>query len=67
MKLIINGDVVELSNEVRTIQDLLTHFNLQDKGAIVELNREILEKSEHAEAYLSDGDKIEIVHFVGGG
>ncbi|AIE58711.1 sulfur carrier protein ThiS [Bacillus methanolicus] len=67
MKLIINGDVVELSNEVRTIQDLLTHFNLQDKGAIVELNREILEKSEHAKAYLSDGDKIEIVHFVGGG
>ncbi|MDE3840675.1 thiamine biosynthesis protein ThiS [Bacillus methanolicus] len=67
MKLIINGDVVELSNEVRTIQDLLAHFNLQDKGAIVELNREILEKSAHAEAYLSDGDKIEIVHFVGGG
>ncbi|EIJ79934.1 sulfur carrier protein ThiS [Bacillus methanolicus PB1] len=67
MKIIINGDVVELSNEVRTIQDLLTHFNLQDKGAIVELNRVILEKSAHAEANLSDGDKIEIVHFVGGG
>jgi sulfur carrier protein len=67
MKLIINGEVVELSEEVRTIQDLLTHFKLQDKGAIVELNREILEKSAHAEANLTDGDQVEIVHFVGGG
>jgi sulfur carrier protein len=67
MKLMINGEVVELSDKVRTIQDLLTYFKLQDKGAIVELNREILEKSSHAEACLSDGDQVEIVHFVGGG
>ncbi|MGC4378870.1 sulfur carrier protein ThiS [Fictibacillus sp. Mic-4] len=67
MKLMINGDQVEVPDNVQSVHDLLAHFQLVDKGAIVELNREILEKSSHAETRLADGDKVEIVHFVGGG
>ncbi|MBM7659981.1 sulfur carrier protein [Bacillus mesophilus] len=67
MKLRINGDDIEISADVRNVADLLKHFQLQEKVVIVEHNREILEKSTHQLVSLTDGDQIEIVHFVGGG
>ncbi|MCA1030835.1 sulfur carrier protein ThiS [Bacillus timonensis] len=67
MELMINGDYVEVPSHVKTIADLLTHFSLDQKVVIVEHNRDILEKGNHQETVLSDRDKIEIVHFVGGG
>ncbi|WP_421385057.1 sulfur carrier protein ThiS [Bacillus salacetis] len=67
MKLIINSDEVQVDETVATVEDLLSHFQLDQKVAIVELNKEILEKSKHAEARLANGDVVEIVHFVGGG
>jgi sulfur carrier protein len=67
MKLAINGDKVTVPEHVVTVTDLLAHFGLQDKIVIVEWNERILEKSAHAESRLTDGDRIEIVHFVGGG
>ena len=67
MELLINGDKLKLPNEIRTVSDLLEHFKLNQKVVIVEVNGSILEKGDHQESRLSDGDKIEIVHFVGGG
>jgi sulfur carrier protein len=67
MKLIINSDEVQVEDTVLTVEDLLSHFKLDQKVAIVELNRVILEKSKHAEINLANGDVVEIVHFVGGG
>ncbi|AJS59288.1 sulfur carrier protein ThiS [Paenibacillus sp. IHBB 10380] len=68
MKLQINGEQVEVPDtQVTTITDLLTHFGLDNKVVIVECNQQILEKSSHSETLLSDGDRVEIVHFVGGG
>jgi sulfur carrier protein len=67
MNLRINGETVQVPDEVSTVADLLRHFRLEGKVVIVELNGNILEKSAHAENRLSDGDRIEIVHFVGGG
>lgn len=52
---------------VNSVSLLLEHFNLEQKVVIVELNQHILDKSMHAETMLTDGDRIEIVHFVGGG
>jgi len=65
--LLINGDRVEVPGMVATVSELLKHFGMEQKVVIVELNERILEKAEHQETRLSDGDKIEIVHFVGGG
>lgn len=67
MKLVINGDKIEVPNTVETISNLLQHFELEKKVVIVEWNNTILEKGSHQETILSDGDKVELVHFVGGG
>lgn len=67
MKLIINGENVEVPQTTRTIEQLLEHFELMQKVVIVEKNGEILTREEHPHAEISEGDRIEIVHFVGGG
>jgi sulfur carrier protein len=67
MKLIINGESVHVPEQVKTVSDLLAHFQLQNKLAVVEVNLTIIEKSQYDTITLCDGDKIEIVHFVGGG
>lgn len=67
MKVVINGDAMELPDTVNRVSLLLEHFNLEQKVVIVELNQHILDKSTHAETILTDGDRIEIIHFVGGG
>ena len=66
-KLTINGDPMELPSEVTTIQQLLAHFQLDQKVVIVEKNKEILQKDSHESEQVNDGDQIELVHFVGGG
>ncbi len=67
LELVINGDRLEIPNKVETIYNLLQHFELEQKVVIVEWNDMILEKELHQETQLCDGDKIELVHFVGGG
>lgn len=67
MTVIINGERIEIPSTVKTVSGLLKHFSLDQKVVIVEQNEMILEKTKHQETRLSDGDKIELVHFVGGG
>ncbi len=63
----LNGDTVELSDEVNTVSDLLSFYQLQDRIVVVEVNMDITEKGNYQSTILCDGDKIEIIHFVGGG
>lgn len=67
MKLQINGELLEVPAHIRVASDLIHHFGLESKVFIMELNHNILDKSCYFETAISDGDKIEIVHFVGGG
>ena len=67
MNFIINGDNVDVPQFIQTVGALLEHFNIDGKVVIVELNGEILDKESREERLLSDGDKIELVQFVGGG
>jgi sulfur carrier protein len=67
MKLMMNGQFVEVPDHLGTVADLLEHFGLGAKMLIVELNHTILDKQQHAETSLSEGATVEIVHFVGGG
>ena len=50
-----------------TLLDLLAHLGLDPRTVVVELNREIVRRPRLAETSLSEGDSIELVHFVGGG
>ena len=51
----------------RTVAGLLEDLELDGRLVVVELNRQIIRRTEIAEVALRDGDRIEIVHFVGGG
>ncbi|MDR7000119.1 sulfur carrier protein ThiS [Neobacillus niacini] len=67
MKLLLNGERVVLPDDIVTVSDVLKHYEVHNKVVVVELNGKILTKVEHQSTRLSDKDKIEIVHFVGGG
>jgi thiamine biosynthesis protein ThiS len=50
-----------------TVGALLEDLELQPGMVVVELNREILERDSYGGVDVSEGDTIELVHFVGGG
>lgn len=66
MKLIINGEEREVQ-AVSTLSELFVQLGLKPDRVAVELNRELVPRDRWALAQLSSGDKLEIVHFVGGG
>ncbi|MED4582371.1 sulfur carrier protein ThiS [Brevibacillus choshinensis] len=67
MVVVLNGKKVELAEEIQTIRTLLALYQLQEKIVVVEQNGDIIDRSRYDEAPIADGDRIEIVHFVGGG
>lgn len=50
-----------------TLSDLVGVLSLAPERVAIELNHRVARRSEWAETTLADGDRIEIVHFVGGG
>jgi thiamine biosynthesis protein ThiS len=66
MKLIVNGEDREFSSD-RTVSTLLVHLGMKPDRVAVELNHELIPRDRWDATQLSDGDKLEIVHFVGGG
>lgn len=66
MKLQINGDKKEFA-DVRTLAELVEKLGMKQDRVAVELNCEIVPRPAWNETTLSDGDRLEIVHFVGGG
>lgn len=66
MKLIVNGKVHECPAGT-TVTAVLEHLALTGRRVAVERNGEIVPRSQHPSAVLTDGDQIEIVVAVGGG
>ena len=66
MKLIINSKECE-EKEGITVGKLLEKFGLDATRVAVELNAAIVKKADYPETGLKEGDKLEIVQFVGGG
>ena len=66
MIVVVNGEDTELADGV-VIKDLVEHLGLEPARLAVEVNRKLIRKAEWGSTSLSDGDKVEIVHFVGGG
>jgi sulfur carrier protein len=69
MQLVINGQDREVAalKEGSAVSDLLAVLQLKGDRVALERNGEIVSRAAWGETRLSDGDKIEIVHFVGGG
>ena len=62
----INGEEREVESGLSVTQ-LLEELEIRPARVVVELNRDVLARDAFATTALKDGDKIEIVHFVGGG
>ncbi|WP_167178109.1 sulfur carrier protein ThiS [Brevundimonas terrae] len=65
MRIEVNGEGRETA--AATILALIEELKLDPRKVAVELNLEIVPRSLHATTPVSDGDKIELVQFVGGG
>lgn len=66
MQLTINGESRSFDMPI-TVEQLLGKIGIDNRKVAVERNLEIVPKSQYGETPLSDGDKLEIVHFIGGG
>ena len=63
---VVNGESRSI-DDGSTVADLLEELNLRGRRVAVELNRDIVPKTEFASREIHDGDTIEVVQFVGGG
>ncbi|NBO64456.1 MAG: sulfur carrier protein ThiS [Acidobacteria bacterium] len=66
IEVIVNGEPHRIEAGASLVQ-LVTQLELTPQRIAVEHNREIVSKPRWADTRLSEGDQLEIVHFVGGG
>ena len=65
-KIQLNGKKISIKPNF-SIQDLLKKYKLANKKIAIEYNGAIIPKVNYKKKYLKNKDKIEIVHFIGGG
>ncbi len=66
MQVHVNGEITSLP-ENSSLADLVTELALPPARIAIELNRQVVRRDGWAATALQEGDRIEIVHFVGGG
>ncbi len=66
MRIVLNGEPLDLA-ENSTVAELLQQLELHNRRVAVELNHDIVVRSEHANTRLQAGDRVEVVHAIGGG
>ena len=62
----LNGKARDIEADL-TVRGLLESLDLHPGMVVVELNREILKRDSYDDVRVSEGDTLELVHFVGGG
>ena len=65
-KIQLNGKKISIKSNV-SIENLLIKYKLINKKVAIEHNGTIIPKINYKKKYLKNGDKVEIVHFIGGG
>ena len=65
-KIQLNGDPYEI-NDGTNLNELLNNLKIQKNKVAIEVNGEIVEKNKYSNLILKKDDKVEIVHFIGGG
>jgi sulfur carrier protein len=66
MRIEVNGEPQNVAPDI-TVSVLLQTLGVGDGPVAVERNRRIVPRAEHANTRLTEGDQLEVVHFVGGG
>lgn len=66
MQVYVNGESKELSGPI-SLAELITQLDLPAARIAVELNRTVVRRGDWSKTMLQNEDRIEIVHFVGGG
>ena len=65
-KIQLNGNLYEINNGTN-LNELLEKLKIQKNKVAIELNGSIIEKKRYSNLILNKDDKVEIVHFIGGG
>ena len=65
-KIQLNGSAYEIDTETN-LNQLLNKLKIQKNKVAIEVNGMIVEKNKYPKVILNKGDKVEIVHFIGGG
>lgn len=66
MQIVLNGEIRDIEPGM-TLLALVETLSGDPRGIAIERNLEIVPKSEHSTTVLEDGDRLEVVQFVGGG
>jgi thiamine biosynthesis protein ThiS len=66
LEIMVNGEPRQVPAPA-TVADLLRQLSLDPRTVVVELNRQIIRRPQLQDTPLTDGDAVELVHFVGGG
>lgn len=66
MQVEINGERRVVEGQV-TLRELIEHLKLAPERLAIELNQRVVRRADWPRTPLNEGDRIEIVHFVGGG
>ena len=66
MKLVLNGESQTFETPL-TLTTLIEKLGMKSDRIAIELNRNIVPREQWRQTQLSEGDRLEIVHFVGGG
>ena len=66
MKLRVNGEVREVVDNL-SLNELVTQLDLTPERIAIELNQNVVRRTDWPSTALKENDRVEIVHFVGGG
>ncbi len=66
MQIILNGEKKDVPDDL-TIIGLLRHLKIQPQRVAVELNLDIIKKDKYTATIIKNGDRLEVVSFMGGG
>lgn len=66
MRIQLNGEAFELPDG-ETVAGVIERLDLSTRRVAVELNLDIVPRSQHASTVLREGDQVEVVHAIGGG
>jgi sulfur carrier protein len=66
MRVIVNGDTINVVQDI-SLKKLLVNLELDEKVMAAAINMEIIKQSNWNSYILKDGDKLELLDFVGGG
>jgi len=66
MQIFLNGEIRQVENDCN-ITALIKELNLENKRLAVEVDQEIIPRSQFTTHLLAEGNKVEIIHAIGGG